>query len=635
MDKPSPAADAGRPASETLSFQAEVSRLLHLMVHSVYSDKEIFLRELISNASDACDRLRYLALTEPHLLGDDADLGVVISFDKDGRTLTIADNGIGMDRDELIANLGTIARSGTNAFVDQLSGDAANDVSLIGKFGVGFYSAFMVASRVVVTSRKAGADGAWAWASDGLGAFEVTPAERSNRGTEIVLSLREGEDEWLDPVRLKRVVKTYSDHVALPVKLATDADTVETLNEAAAVWTRPRSEITEEQYGEFYRHVGHAFDNPWATFHFKAEGKIEYTSLLFVPEERPFDLFDPKRQHRVKLYVRRVFITDDCDGLLPGYLRFLKGVVDSQDLPLNLSREMLQNNPLIARMRQAITKRVLTDLEKRAESDAEGYKKFWGNFGAVLKEGIYEDGERREQLLKLARFRTTRSGDDVVSLADYVARMKPNQSSIYTITGDDLDTIRRSPQLEGFAARDVEVLLLSDAVDDFWLSAAHDFDGKPFQSVTRGGNELDAIEPVEAPAEPEDGVRDAEIGTLVALLKQVLGEAIADVRTSSRLTDSAVCLVAAEGALDMHLARMLRSQRAEGLPPTPRVLEINPRHALVRSLALDAAKPGASERLEDAAHLLLDQARIVEGEPVPDPAAFARRLAAVMGQTLQ
>jgi molecular chaperone HtpG len=623
---------AGRPISETLSFQAEVSRLLHLMVHSVYSEKEIFLRELISNASDACDRLRYQALTEPHLLGDDAGLEVVISFDKQARTLTVADNGIGMDRDELIANLGTIARSGTSAFVDQLSGDAAKDVSLIGKFGVGFYSAFMVAERVDVTSRKAGADLAWRWTSDGLGAFEVAPADKAGRGTEIVLHLRKGEDEWLEPARLKRVVKTYSDHIALPVKLRTGAEATETLNEAAALWTRPKSEITEQQYAEFYRHVGHAFDAPWATFHFKAEGKIEYTGLLFVPEERPFDLFDPRRQHRVKLYVRRVFITDDCEGLLPGYLRFLKGVVDTQDLPLNISREMLQNNPLIAKIRQAITKRVLTELEKRAEKDAEGYAKFWSNFGAVLKEGIYEDGERREQLLKLARFRTTKSGGDLVSLADYVVRMKPNQTAIYTITGDDVDTIRRSPQLEGFAARDVEVLLLSDAVDDFWLSTADGFDGKPFRSVTRGGADLDAIAPAENAAEPDDGVRDAEIGTLVALLKQTLGEAIADVRPSSRLTDSAVCLVAADGALDMHLARMLRSQRAEGLPPTPRVLEINPRHALVRGLARDAAQPGAADRLADAAHLLLDQARIVEGEPLPDPAGFSHRLAAMMAK---
>ena len=634
MDKTSDS--DGAPRGETLSFQAEVSRLLHLMVHAVYSEKEIFLRELISNASDACDRLRYQALTEPDLLGADAALGVVISFDAKARTLKIADNGIGMDRDELIANLGTIARSGTSAFVEQLSGDGAKDVSLIGKFGVGFYSAFMVADRVVVTSRKAGAEAAWTWSSDGLGAFEIVPADKGARGTEIVLYLRKGEDEWLDPARLRRVVKTYSDHIALPVRLAVEEGEPETLNEAAALWTRPRAEITEAQYAEFYRHVGHAFDDPWATFHFRAEGKIEYSCLLFAPGERPFDLFDPRRQHRVKLYVRRVFITDDCEGLLPGYLRFLKGVVDSQDLPLNISREMLQNNPLIARMRQAITKRVLSDLEKRADKDAEGYAAFWRNFGAVLKEGIYEDAERREQLLKLARFRTTKSGDGLVSLADYVARMRPNQTAIYAITGDDADALRRSPQLEGYAARDVEVLLLSDAVDDFWLSTADGYEGKPFRSVTKGGADLDLIPPVAdaTPAEPEDGVREADIATLVALLKQALGEEVADVRPSSRLTESAVCLVAADGALDMHLARMLRNQRPDGLPAAPRVLEINPRHALVRGLAREAAKAGAAEALDDAAHLLLDQARIVEGEPLSDPNAFARRLAALMGRGL-
>ncbi|MFA5119562.1 molecular chaperone HtpG [Zavarzinia sp.] len=619
-------------AIETRGFEAEVARLLHLMVHSVYSEKEIFLRELISNASDACDKLRYEALTEPSLTADDPGFRVEIAIDPEARTLTIADNGIGMSHDDLVENLGTIARSGTSAFVEQLSGDAASDMSLIGRFGVGFYSVFMVAESVEVVSRRAGVTEAWAWESDGAGTYRLRPATRAGRGTTITLKLREGEDEFLDPWRLKRIVKTYSDHIALPVILKAGKEEGaedETLNAASALWTRPKAEITAEQYAEFYRHVGHAADEPWATLHWKAEGTIEYTGLLFVPTQRPFDLFDPKRESRLKLYVRRVFITDACEALLPGYLRFVRGIVDSADLPLNISREMLQESALTAKIRAGLVKKILAELEKRA-ADAADYAKFWDAFGPVLKEGLYEDFERRDQLLKLARFKTTKSGDELVSLADYVARMRPNQTAIHFITGDAA-TVARSPQLEAFKARDVEVLLLSDPIDDFWTGAGSDFEGKPFQSATRGDVDLSLIPEAEG-AEKSEEAPEAAIATLIAATKQALGDAVKDVRVSKRLTDSAVCLVADAGDMDMHLARLLRAHKgseAAGAHAT-RILEINPRHPLVKALAARATAAGAMEALEDAAHLLLDQARIVEGESPADPAAFARRLSDVM-----
>ena len=464
---------------ETRSFQAEVSRLLEIVAHSLYSEKEIFLRELISNASDACDRLRYAALTEPALAEGDTDYRVVLTPDKPARTLTIADNGIGMNRDELIENLGTIARSGTAAFMSQLSGDSRKDMSLIGQFGVGFYSAFMVAEKVEVLARKAGDSEGWRWISDGKGEFTIEAWPEAARGAAIVVHLREGEDEYLDPARLRRIVHTYSDHIGLPILLK-DGGKEETINTASALWTRSRSEITPEQYKEFYHHVGHSFDDPWLILHNKAEGVLEYTNLLFVPSTKPFDLFDPDRKSRVKLYVRRVFITDEGTELLPAYLRFLRGVVDSEDLPLNISREMLQSNPMVARIRQQLTRRVLTELGKKATETPGEYATFWDNFGAVLKEGLYEDREQRDTLLELARFHST-ARDGLVSLDEYVEKMRPGQDAIYTITGDNLDVIKRSPQLEGFRARGVEVLLLTDPIDEFWMPAIGAYKEKAIQ----------------------------------------------------------------------------------------------------------------------------------------------------------
>jgi molecular chaperone HtpG len=615
---------------ETRSFQAEVSRLLEIVAHSLYSEKEIFLRELISNASDACDRLRYAALTEPALADGDTEYRVTLTPDKTARTLTIADNGIGMNREELIDNLGTIARSGTAAFVNQLSGDARKDMSLIGQFGVGFYSAFMVAEKVEVLSRKAGESQGWRWVSDGKGEFTVEPLPDAARGAKIIVHLREGEDDHLDPAMLRRIVKTYSDHIGLPIVLD-EGGKAETINTASALWTRPRSEITAEQYKEFYHHVGHSFDDPWLTLHNKAEGVLEYTSLLFVPSTKPFDLFDPERKSRVKLYVRRVFITDEATDLLPAYLRFLRGIVDSEDLPLNISREMLQSNPMVARIRQQLTRRILSELTKKANEAADEYAKFWDNFGAVLKEGLYEDRDHRDELLGLARFRST-TRDELVSLDDYVAAMKPGQDAIYTIHGDSLDVIKKSPQLEGFRARGIEVLLLTDPIDEFWVPSIGRYKEKPFKSATRGGVELDKIPLFEAPEEkrPEP---PAKLASLIAIFKLALGEAVKDVRSSERLTDSAVCLVADEGDMDMHLERLLKQHRQLDTA-SRRILELNPRHKLIERLAASVGEPGASDQLSEFAWLLLDQARIVEGEQLPDAPAFARRLATLLERGL-
>jgi len=614
---------------ETRSFQAEVSRLLEIVAHSLYSEKEIFLRELISNASDSCDRLRYAALTEPALTDGDTDYRVVLTPDKSARTLTVADNGVGMNHEELIENLGTIARSGTAAFVNQLSGDARKDVSLIGQFGVGFYSAFMVAEKVEVLSRKAGESEGWRWVSDGKGEFTIEPLE-ATRGAKIIVHLREGEDEYLDPARLRRIVNTYSDHIGLPIVLnATGKE--ETINTASALWTRPRSEITAEQYKEFYHHVGHSFDDPWLTLHNKAEGVLEYTSLLFVPSTKPFDLFDPERKSRVKLYVRRVFITDEGTGLLPPYLRFLRGIVDSEDLPLNVSREMLQSNPMATRIRQQLTRRVLSELAKKASEAADEYDKFWDNFGAVLKEGLYEDPEHRDELLGLARFRST-ARDGLVALDEYIAAMRPGQDAIYTINGDNLDLIKRSPQLEGFRARGVDVLLMTDPIDEFWVSAIGTYKEKPFKSATRGGVDLDRITPAEEREENEPEP-PAKLASLIAIFKLALGDAVKDVRSSARLTDSAVCLVADEGDMDMHLERLLKQHRQLDTA-SKRILELNPRHKLIERLAATVGDVGASDQLSEFAWLLLDQARIVEGEQLPDPPAFARRLATLLERGL-
>jgi molecular chaperone HtpG len=613
---------------EKHGFQAEVGRLLDIVTHSLYTDRSIFLRELISNASDACDRLRYLALTQPGLTADDPQYRVVIAPDAGTRTLSIADNGIGMNREDLVANLGTIARSGTAAFLQEATGDAAKDLSLIGQFGVGFYAAFMVADRIEVFSRRAGESEGWHWVSEGQGEFAVAKAEDVARGTRILLHLRADADEFLDPLRLKTVIARYSDHIALPILLKGADGKEEKLNEAAAIWMRPKSEITQRQYAEFYRHVSHGFDEPRLTIHWRAEGKIDYTALLFVPGARPMDIFHPERKHRLKLYVRRVFITDDCADILPGYLRFLQGIVDSEDLPLNISREMLQHNPLLAKIRAALVKRSLSELAKLAEKDTETYDSFWNDFGAVLKEGLYEDTEQRETLLKLTRFRST-TATGLTSLADYVGRMKAGQDAIYYITGESVEAAARSPHLEGFAARGVEVLLLADPVDDFWIPAVGSYDGRVLKSVTRGGADLDKIALPEDKQKSADEPQSAGTDALIALLRLALKDAVKDVRASSRLDASAVCLVADEGDMDIRLERLLKQHRQID-EMAKRVLEVNPRHPLIAGLARRLSAKGNADEVTEAAWLLLDQARIVQGEPLADPTAFARRLDAAL-----
>ena len=630
--------------SETHEFQAEVSKLLDLMINSLYKDKDIFLRELIANASDACDKLRYAAITEPDLLGEDAELKVNISIDKDARTLTIHDNGIGMNHDDLVQNLGTIARSGTEAFLKQMKasegdGEAVADPNLIGQFGVGFYSSFMVASKVEVFTRRAGDDAGWHWESKGRGKYSILRDDAVARGARIVLHVRKSEADFLDPLRVRHIVSTYSDHISLPILLLGEDGAAETLNEGSALWTRPASDISDDQHKEFYRHVAHLPGDPWMTVHMHVEGRFEYTALVYVPDMRPFDLFDPARTHRVRLYVKRVFITDECEGLVPGYLRFMRGIVDCNDLPLNVSRETLQRNPLLAKISAGVVKRILSELEKKAKKEPGKFAEFWENFGAVLKEGIYEASDHRDKLMKLARFRSLTSGENWISLDDYTAAMVEGQEAIYYLSGDDATGLEKSPQLEGFKSRSIDVLFMTDPVDQFWLPTAVNFGELPFRSITQGSADLDKFEAVaksdatEASDGDEAQASEGDMDKLIALVKLTLGDEVKDVRTSSRLTESPVCLVADEGDVDMHFERLLR-QHQQPVTSQKRVLEINPGHSLTRALAGLVGREGASEALEDAAHLLLDQARILEGEALPDPASFSRRLAGILTKTL-
>jgi len=609
---------------EHRSFEADVSRLLHMMVHSVYSDRDVFLRELISNAADACEKLRYEGIGNPELLGRDPKLAITISADPEAGRLTIADNGIGMSHDEMIEALGTIARSGTRSFMERVANTEGKDgAQLIGQFGVGFYSAFMVAAKVEVVSRRAGSAEAWTWSSDGKGEFTVAPAALEDapaRGTRVTLHLMEEAKSYAERWTLERIVKEQSGHVPVPISLITEpgADAVP-LSDGAALWTRPKSEITKDEYADFYRSVAGQYDEPAATIHFRAEGLHEYTALAFVPGARPFDLFDADRKGRIKLYVKRVFITDEAE-LLPRYLRFVRGIVDTADLPLNVSREMIQDSALLGAIKKGVTSRVLADLAKLAEQEPDTFRLIWDNFGVVIKEGLYEDFARREQLLGLARFRTTASGEGWRSLKDYLGALKENQTAIYYIAGDDASRIASSPQLEGFRARGIEVLLLSDPIDSFWASAAPDFEGKPFKSVTQGAADLGLI-PLLDGATPSSAETDETIGALLASMKEILADDVADVRSSDRLTESAVCLVASDKGPDRQFERLLSAAGRVDSAAKP-ILEVNPRHAMVSALASvedDALR-------NDVAHLLLDTARVLDGERPTDASAFAERL---------
>jgi molecular chaperone HtpG len=601
-------------------FQAEVSELLHLMVHSVYSETDIFLRELISNASDACDKLRYEAIARPELIGDGEAPKISIAPKKNANTLTIADTGIGMDRQELIDNLGTIARSGTKAFVAKLA-EAKDGAGLIGQFGVGFYSAFMVAERIVVTSRRAGAGEVWTWSSSGGSGFEIAPASEEDagrvaRGTEIVLHLKKDAAKYLETYEIERIVGAYSDNIQFPIHLVPEEGEPRQINSASALWQRPKSELKPEDYATAYKSIAHAFDEPAMTLHYRAEGRYSYVVLLFAPSTKPFDLFEPARKGRVKLYVRRVFITDDAD-LLPAYLRFVRGVIDSEDLPLNISREMLQNNPQLVQIRKAVTGRVLGELETMSEKDQDNFNKIWDAFGAVIKEGIYEDFERREKLLALSRFTTT--AGEKRSLKQYVADFKPNQTEIYFLAGDSLERLKSNPRLEAAAARGIEVLLLTDPVDAFWTSMRLDHEGKPLKSLSQGDINFDLIPLTEESKDKTEPAADE--ATTIGIIKASLGDRVTDVKASTRLTTSASCLVAGSHGPDRELERIL-SQQARGARTKP-ILEINLRHPLVAAIA----KAGSDARVaDDLSLLLLEQAQILDGELPEDPAAFTARL---------
>ena len=607
--------------SETVErheFSAEVGRLLDLVVHALYSDREIFLRELVANAADAVDRRRFEALTDASL-APPPGARVRIMPDKAARTLLVEDGGIGMSRDELGANLGTIARSGTRAFGQKIAEAAPEDrVSLIGQFGVGFYSAFMVADRVEVTSRRAGSEEAWTWASDGAGAYTIAPAEREAAGTSVLLHMKEDAGEYLEPVRIETVVRKWADGITVPIVVANEGED-RPVNEGTALWRKPRAEVEAAAYTEFYRGLGLLFDEPWATLHWRAEGALEFYALLMIPGSRPFEAVEETRESRVRLHVRRMFITDEA-GLLPPWLRFVVGVVDTEDLPLNVSREMLQATPVLARIRKAVTGRVLSELKARAK-DAEGYAKFWGAFGPVLKEGVWEDAEHRAELAPLMRFRSS-AADGLVSLSDYAGRMRPGQEAIYYLAGDDVDALSQSPQLEGFRARGLEVLLLADTVDAFWPDRLREFEGHALRSITQDRDALAKHEP-EAAAEGEA----ADVSRLLPALKAALGDAVADVRATDRLVDSAVVLAAGAG-LDLQMQRLMR-RRGGRMPTGAPVLECNPRHPVIHTLA---ARLEAGDSVEEAAQTLLDLARVQDGEPPRDPAAFARRMTAALAR---
>jgi molecular chaperone HtpG len=616
---------------ESRAFEADVAKLLHLMVHSVYSDKDIFVRELISNAADACERLRYEAISDPALLADDPAARITLTIDADAKRLTVEDNGIGMGRDEMIHALGTIAHSGTRAFMDRIEASQADGGTLIGQFGVGFYSAFMVADRVDVISRRAGTQDAWLWSSDGKGTFSVAPAtDAPRRGTRVILHLMENAVSYTERFTLERIVKAQSGHVPVPISIVDKPGSEPSeVADGAALWTKPKADITAADYTDFYRSIAGLFDEPVLTIHFHAEGRQEYTMLAFVPGSRPFDLFDPDRKGRIKLYVKRVFITDEAE-ILPRYLRFVRGLVDSADLPLNVSREMIQDSPLLTAIRKGVSNRVLSELEKVADKEPETYVKIWENFGAVLKEGIYDDFERRDALLALTRFKTTGSAGAWRSLKEYASGLKPNQTAIYYLAGDDITRLESSPHLEGFRARGVEVLLLADPVDSFWVTTGPSFDGKPFKSVTQGAADLALVPRLDNKQETTPDT-DKAVASFLAFVKETLGEAVADVRTSDRLTDSAVCLVASELGPDRQLERILAGAGRLQSAAKP-ILEVNPRHDIVVTLASLNEDERAFK--QDAAHLLLDEARILDGERPADPRMFSDRLARLMRRGL-
>ena len=630
---------SGAPTGTSHAFQADVSRLLHLMVHSIYSDRDIFIRELVSNAADACEKLRYEALTQPGLISDEGGFAIKITVDDADHRIIIADNGIGMSHDDLVSALGTIASSGTRAFLDKLSQtegeEKAKSAELIGQFGIGFYSAFMVADKVTVETRKAGLHEAFVWESDGQGTYVTRPIPLEHapaHGTRVTLHLNDESHDYAKPGRMARIIREHSSAIAIPVDvIEKGGEDAQRVAEGSALWTRAKSDIKPEEYADFYRSLAGQFDEPALTIHWRAEGRQEYTVLAFIPGSRPLDLFDPARKGRSKLYVRRVLISQEAD-LLPGWLRFVRLVVDSSDLPLNVSREMIQDSPVFAAIRKGIVNRLLQELTKTAENDLDTFKSIWTNFGAVLKEGLYEDPERRDALFKLARFATSKNTDATRTLNDYVADLRPNQTDIWYITGDDQKRLEKSPQLEGFRARGIEVLLLSDPVDAFWVSTALGFEGKPFKSVTQGTADIANVPLLEGEAAPSKET-SPEVATLIAFMKQTLAENVDDVRASERLAESAACLVAPAHGRDRRLEQIL-AQGGMGSISKP-VLEVNPSHPLVAALASHFAKGDDKTLIEDAAWLIHDEARVADGEPPADPTQFIARLTRMMTRAAQ
>lgn len=617
-------------SKETLSFQTEVKQLLDLMIHSLYSNKEIFLRELISNASDAADKLRFAAATDDALYEGDTDLHVFIDVDKDARTITVRDNGIGMDRDEVIKHIGTIARSGTREFFSKLSGDQEKDAHLIGQFGVGFYSSFLVADRVTLTTRRAGLtkEHGVRWESKGDGEYTLETVEREQRGTEIVLHLRKDADEFLDPWRLRSIIHKYADHIPFPIRMkSSDGKEVETVNEASALWTRPKSELSDEDYKNFYKHIAHDLEDPLAWMHQHLEGKHEYTLLFYLPKAAPFDLWHADWRHGVKLYVRRVYIMDADEKLLPRYLRFVRGVIDSSDLPLNISREMLQHSPVMEAMNKGATKRVLSWLEDLAKNKPEDYATFWKEFGNCLKEGVVEDFTNRERIAKLLRFASTSSDEQSVSLNDYVARMKQGQEAIYYITAETLTSAKNSPHLEAFRKKGIEVLLLYDRIDEWLLAHLTEFDGKPLKSIAKGEIDLSGIgeEAEEEKKAHELAAKAAE--PAIRKLKEALGDRVKEVRLTHRLTESPACLVSDEFDISGNMERILR-QLGQSVPEHKPILEINPEHALIQRLA----RMRRREKIADLSAIIFDQAVLAEGALPEDPAGFVRRVNALLAE---
>ncbi|MBO7484376.1 MAG: molecular chaperone HtpG [Alphaproteobacteria bacterium] len=601
---------------EKIAFKAEVAKVLDIVIHSLYSNKEIFLRELISNGSDACDKLRYATLMHPELKGGNYRL--TITPDKKAGTLTITDNGIGMNKQDLIDHLGTIARSGSAEFLKSLSGDKQKDMAIIGQFGVGFYASFMVADKVSVRTHKAGEDTGWLWESTGAGEFTISEDKDAPLGTSVILHLKKEDQEFLDGFRLRHLVKQYSDFVNLPIFLK-DGDKEEAINSGTALWMRPKSEITPTQYKDFYQTISHAFDTPWETLHFHVEGVIDYTALLFIPTEPPMNLFQPDKKGNLSLYVNKVFISDEME-LLPYWLRFVAGVIDTKDLPLNVSREMLQQTPVLTKIRQGLTTKILNALKKRAEKPEE-YNTFWKSFGIVLKEGLYEPSANRDEVAALCRFYST-NGAELITLKDYISRMKKEQKNIYYLTGSNLEALRSSPQLEGLTARGIEVLLLTDPIDEFWTNTYPEFEGHKFIPVQQAGSELEKIKPAETKGET---LAKDKADTLLGRMKSVLGDVVKEVKLTDRLTDSAVALTTGAGQMSLHLERLMRAHGQKTAFESSRILEVNPRHPLIHKLA-----DMTGETADDTIHLLYDQALLAEGEQLPDPAAFNRRLMNLM-----